>query len=239
MSDLFFNKIAAAGLCSVIGFIGINKFANAVVHPGAAEGTAYSLATDAPIAAVEVVEAPFPSAIWIGARDADKGAKVFKKCQSCHTINDGGKDGTGPNLWNVVNRPKGGIDGFGYSANMKAKGGVWDYAALDEFLEKPKAYIPKTKMGFNGLKKEEDRAALIEYVRLQSGSPVDALMEAAPLPGADQAVETLEDMAEEMVGDVPTMEMPDVEMPTVEVPAVEDVVPEAPEHEAPKPDGGH
>jgi len=234
MSDLFFNKIAAALLCSAIGFISINKFASAVVHPKAAEGVAYSLATDTPIAAVEVVEAPFPSAVWIGARDADKGAKVFKKCQSCHTINDGGKDGTGPNLWNIVDRPKAGIDGFSYSTNMKAKGGVWDYAALDEFLEKPKAYIPKTKMGFNGLKKEEDRAALIEYMRMQSGSPVNALMVAAPLPGADQAVEILEDMAEEMIGEVPTMEMPDVEMPDVE-----EVAPETTEHDAPKPDGGH
>ncbi len=231
MSDLFFNKIAAAALCSVIGFIGINKFASAVVHPKATEGVAYSLATDTPTSAVVAVEAPFPSAIWIGARDAEKGAKVFKKCQSCHTIKEGGKDGTGPNLWNIVERDIGRADGFNYSTNMKAKGGVWDYASLDEFLEKPKAYIPKTKMGFNGLKKEEDRAALIEYLRVQSGSPVAALTAAAPLPGAELTEDMVHEMSEEVL-DVPA-EVP-MEVPT-EVPAVED---DHTHEEAPIP-GGH
>ena len=186
MSDLFVNKIAGALLASALGFIGINRLADHIVHADVPEPSefAYSLAP-VEAAAVEVeVEAPFPSVEWINARDAAKGAKIFKKCKSCHNADDGGKNGTGPALWNVVGRPKGSAEGFSYSSGMTAKGGNWGYAELDEFLTKPKDYITKTKMSFNGLKKETDRAAIIEFLRLQASAPMAPLTEAAPMPGA-------------------------------------------------------
>jgi cytochrome c len=186
MSDLFVNKIAGALLASALGFIGINRLADHIVHADVPEASefAYSLAPVEAAAVVVEVEAPFPSSVWIGAQDATKGAKVFKKCKSCHSVNDGGKNGTGPALWDIVGRAKGSADGFSYSAGMTAKGGNWGYAELDEFLTKPKNYITKTKMSFNGLKKETDRAALIEYLRLQASTPLAPLAEAAPIPGA-------------------------------------------------------
>jgi cytochrome c len=99
--------------------------------------------------------------------DVEKGAKVFKKCKACHTVESGGKNGLGPNLFNIVGRPAAAIDGFKYSDAMTeaAAGGlVWDEANLDEFLKKPKKFIKKTKMSFGGIKKDGKRADLIEYL---------------------------------------------------------------------------
>ena len=184
MSGMFFNKMAGAFLAAGLGFILINKFSGVVMHADVPEPEhfAYRLAAEAPVEKVATVEVAFPSPAWLGARDAEKGAKIFKKCKSCHSAANDKKDGTGPHLWGVVGRPKGSVAGFGYSEGMKAKGGTWGYEELDTFLTKPKDYITKTKMSFNGLKKESDRAAIIEYLRLASDAPMAQLVvaEAAP-----------------------------------------------------------
>lgn len=112
---------------------------------------------------------------------ADRGKKVSKKCAACHTFEEGGKAKVGPNLWNIVNRAKASVDGFAYTENlvaMGAAGEVWSYENLDKMLTDPKAYIPGTKMSFAGLKKAEDRAAMIAYLRSMSNDP-------APLPSAE------------------------------------------------------
>jgi cytochrome c2 len=102
------------------------------------------------------------------AGDAAKGKKVFKKCKACHTIEAGGKNKIGPNLSGIVGRTAGATDGFKYSKALMEKAGeglIWDEANLDEFLKKPKAFIKKTKMSFGGIKKDEKRADLIEYLK--------------------------------------------------------------------------
>lgn len=99
--------------------------------------------------------------------DVAKGAKVFKKCKACHTTESGGKNKIGPNLFGIVGRAAGTIDGFGYSdAMMEAAAGglVWDEANLNGFLKKPKKFMKKTKMSFGGIKKDGKRANLIEYL---------------------------------------------------------------------------
>ncbi len=103
--------------------------------------------------------------------DTKRGTGVFKKCKACHTAEQGGKNKIGPNLWEVVGRPKAGIEGFKYSNALKGLGGDWTYQDLDHFLAKPKAFAPGTKMSFAGLKKETDRASLIAYLRSLSASP--------------------------------------------------------------------
>jgi cytochrome c len=68
----------------------------------------------------------------------------------------------------VVGRAAGGIDGFRYSKPMMEAGAggiIWDDETLSAFLENPRKYIPKTKMSFAGLKKEEDRTAIIAYLK--------------------------------------------------------------------------
>ena len=113
--------------------------------------------------------------------DASAGAAVFKKCASCHTAEKGGPNKVGPNLWGVVNRPVASHEGFSYSAGMKtfSEGGKvnWDYDHLSFFIEAPKKHVPGTAMGFAGLKKPDDRANLIAWLREQADSP-------APLPDA-------------------------------------------------------
>lgn len=101
----------------------------------------------------------------MAAGDADKGAKVFKKCKACHTINQGGKNKVGPNLFGLMGREAGTLKGYKFSKAMKASGVVWDEAALDKFLLKPKKFIKKTKMGFPGLRKESQRADIIAYMK--------------------------------------------------------------------------
>lgn len=100
------------------------------------------------------------------------GEKVFKKCRACHKIGDGAKNAVGPILTDIVGAPAAQVEGFKYSSafeNAAEEGLIWDEAALDAFLAKPKDFIEKTKMSFNGLKKEDDRAAVIEYLRANGG----------------------------------------------------------------------
>ena len=100
-----------------------------------------------------------------------KGEKIFKKCKSCHSVNKGGKNMVGPNLWDVVGRATASVAGFGYSGAFEKLGGDWSYVNLDAFLLSPKSYAKGTKMSFSGLKKAGDRAAVISYLRSLSDSP--------------------------------------------------------------------
>jgi len=105
--------------------------------------------------------------------DADPaaGKKAFSKCKACHTVDDGGKNKVGPNLWDIVGKAKAGVDGFKYSGAFTDLGGEWTYEDLDAFLAKPKEFAPGTKMTFAGMKKAGDRAAIIAYLRSLSDSP--------------------------------------------------------------------
>ncbi|PZF78082.1 cytochrome c family protein [Aestuariivirga litoralis] len=99
--------------------------------------------------------------------DAAKGEKVFVKCKTCHDV-DKGVNRVGPTLKGVVGRPVASVEGFKYSEDMLAKGkegAVWDEATLAAYLPDPKAWVPKTKMAFAGLKKPEDVMDLIAYLK--------------------------------------------------------------------------
>lgn len=99
--------------------------------------------------------------------DIDRGAKIFKKCSSCHNIGKGEGAKVGPNLYGVVGRTKGVFPGFSYSEGLKTKGGIWDRESINQFITKPKDYISGTKMAFAGLKKPQDRADVILYLEKQ------------------------------------------------------------------------
>lgn len=100
------------------------------------------------------------------AADAANGAKVFKKCAICH-VADAPKNKVGPHLVNVIGRTPGGLEGFKYSKAMKAFGesNVWDETTLAAYLAKPRAAIKGTRMAFPGLKKEEQIADVIAYMK--------------------------------------------------------------------------
>lgn len=119
-----------------------------------------------------------------------KGEKAFAKCQSCHTIAAGGPNGIGPNLHGTMGKPLGGHAGFAYSAELKAKGGAWDWDTMNEWLKNPKAYVAGTKMSFAGLPKVEDRAAIAMYLNSQgSNLPVPTFV-ADAAAGAPAGEET-------------------------------------------------
>ena len=96
------------------------------------------------------------------------GEKVFRKCKSCHEVGEGAKNKSGPHLTDILGRTFAAADGFSYSgvfAEAAGEGRTWDEEALATFLTKPKAYMPGTKMGFAGLKKEADLAAIIAFLK--------------------------------------------------------------------------
>lgn len=115
-------------------------------------------------AAVEEVAA---AATEVPAVDLKKGKKLLGKCKACHTFDKGGKNRVGPNQWGVYGRDIATVEGFKYSkAFIKKKGEiVWNDENLDDYLKSPKKFIKGNKMAFAGLKKEEDRAALIAYLK--------------------------------------------------------------------------
>lgn len=122
-----------------------------------------------------------PIASLMGAADPAKGAEVFKKCASCHTPNQGGANGIGPNLWGVLGKPHGGTAGFAYTDALKGIQGAWNFDSMNAWLISPRKYAPGTKMTFAGLSKPEDRANVIAYLN-SNGSNLP--MPAAPAPGA-------------------------------------------------------
>jgi cytochrome c len=119
--------------------------------------------------------------------DPAKGEGVSKKCTSCHTFNQGGANGIGPNLYGVVgDHIAEGRGGFAFSDGLKSKGGTWDFASLNQWLHNPKAFAPGTKMTFAGLGNAEDRANLIAWLNTQgSNLPLPAAPAAAAAAPAD------------------------------------------------------
>lgn len=96
------------------------------------------------------------------------GEKLFRQCKACHQVGDGAKNRVGPQLNGVMGRTIGAVDGFRYSktmASMGEEGQVWDEDALAAFLSDPRGYVKGTKMSFRGLKKDEDIAAMTEYLK--------------------------------------------------------------------------
>jgi len=96
--------------------------------------------------------------------DAAAGEKVFRKCKACH-VADAETNRVGPYLVGIVGRPAGMAEGFNYSDAMKDSGVIWDEETLAQYLANPKGFIDKNKMAFPGLKKEEDVANVIAYLK--------------------------------------------------------------------------
>jgi cytochrome c len=101
-----------------------------------------------------------------------EGEKVFNKCKACHTVEQGGANKVGPNLWNIVGAPEAHIQGFAYSDALAGRHDQqWTYQELDAFLTNPKAHVPGTKMTFAGISDPKDRAAVIRYLAANTENP--------------------------------------------------------------------
>jgi cytochrome c len=102
--------------------------------------------------------------------DIANGQRKFAVCRSCHTLNAGGSDMTGPNLHGLLGRKAATHGGFKYSDALKASGITWDAATLDPWLENPRTRVPGTKMVFAGVSNPKDRVDLIGYLAAETGT---------------------------------------------------------------------
>lgn len=129
---------------------------------------------------------PLPN--LLAAADVEKGKAVFAKCAACHTDNQGGANGIGPNLYAVVGDEIGhGRGGFAFSDALKNHGGKWTFENLDAWLLSPRKFANGTKMSFAGLSSPEDRANLIVYLNTQGSNLPLPAAEAAPAADAAAA----------------------------------------------------
>jgi len=177
MSDeLGFNKIAGAVLGTLI-FVLVVSFATEAIFdvekpakPGyVVEGVVEENA--GPATAEKPEEMPDWGTV-LPTADAAAGKTISARCLQCHTLGKGEPNKIGPNIYDVVNQPRGeGRNGFSFSSAMKAKGGTWTYDELFKFLKSPGAYINGTKMSFAGLSRAEDRVNLIAFLRTQNDNP--------------------------------------------------------------------
>jgi cytochrome c len=193
MDSFEFNKLIGALLGAVFVVFSISIVSNAIFASPAPEQFGFAIEAPEEETAESGPAAPAeePIAVLLASANPEAGAAVFKKCTACHTGESGGANKVGPNLWNIVNRPLASHEGFAYSAAMKefAQGGsvVWDYEHLSNFLASPKGYIKGTAMGFAGVKKPDERANLIAYLRTLSDSPAPLPEAAAPAAAAEPA----------------------------------------------------
>jgi len=180
MDSLEINKAVAAFLVAGIAFMGAGLISDALVHPTQIKGTAIKI--DLPseqTAAAAPAEAEPPIAVLLASADPARGEAGVKSsgCVACHSFNEGGKAGVGPNLYGVVGGPHGHMEGYTYSAAIKGKQGPWTFEAMNEWLKKPSAYAPGTKMSYAGLADPKKRADIIDYLRTLAKEPL-------PLPAA-------------------------------------------------------
>lgn len=191
MSDLKMNSVFGVVLASVLGVMAVGVAAETVIHPNYPEKAGFL---------PEVIETPGGGGPAAPAGPPDfgrlfadpavlaeligRGERVVAQCRACHTFEAGGPNGIGPNMHDVFGRAVASHAGFAYSDAMTAHGGNWDYLALNEFLRSPAQTVRGTKMAFAGLRNDQDRVAMIAYLRSISPNSVPL---PAPLPEAAPA----------------------------------------------------
>lgn len=179
------NTIAGWALAGGIAALGLSIVSGEYFHAERPEKMGYVVEGVEEEGGAEGGAPAQPVEFYLASADPAKGADVFKKCAACHVAANGGANGLGPNLWNVVGKEIGKGGGFPFSDALASKGGTWEWTNLNDWLASPKKFAPGTKMTFAGLGKPEDRANVIAYLNQQSSAPNP--MPAAPAAAAAPA----------------------------------------------------
>lgn len=235
MDSFEFNKLIGALLGTVFIVFTIGLLSDGIFASPHPEKPGYGIEApdeEASAAGGAPVAEEKPIAVLLASADATAGAAVFKKCQACHSGEKGGPNKVGPDLWAIVDRPVAAHEGFAYSAAMKefAKGGseLWTYDNLNHFLTSPKALVKGTAMGFAGLKKPEERANVIAYLRTLADTPVP--LPEAPAPASAPAGDAA---APAPAAPAPAEAAPAAPAPAEAAPAPAEAAPAAPAPAAP------
>ncbi|MEM6338847.1 MAG: cytochrome c family protein [Pseudomonadota bacterium] len=168
MSGLELNKIAAAILLASLIAMVVGVVSNILYKPKlevAQRGYQIEVAEDSAPDVPGQPEEPLNIEELMANANAEAGAKTIKKCVACHSFDQGGASKVGPNLWKIVNAQKGKKPGYPYSKAILAAGGSWDNESLFHFLKRPGKYMPGPKMSFAGIRKPEDIADVIAYLK--------------------------------------------------------------------------
>lgn len=178
---LYGNKIAAAALVTILLAFGLpitiqtmGKIFGGHHHHDEDNpwGTVYPTSDAIVLAGGGPVEEEIiPIEVYWAEASAQRGERAAGLCAACHTFEQGGAQGIGPNLWNVVGREVGGVSGFGYSSVMADYSGPWDYYNLDKYLENSQSYMPGTAMN-QMVRKDDKRADILAYLQSLSDSPI-------------------------------------------------------------------
>jgi cytochrome c len=171
MDSFEFNKIAGAVLACVLFVMIIGKVSGMVVHPHIPEKPAIAV-PDEPAATGPATAGPAKAPPLPEGGDAAAGKTVFTKvCATCHTADQGGRNGQGPNLFGAAGGKRPHNATFAFTPALQAKGGEWTYEDLNHMIFKPTAFVRGTKMAYAGLAKEQDRADLIAFLRTMADQP--------------------------------------------------------------------
>ncbi|AYG94380.1 cytochrome c family protein [Brevundimonas naejangsanensis] len=195
--DLKWNKIMGACLGTAFAILVVQQVSGFVYQTKQPEKMGYFVdAPDESAAGPAEAVLPIDWGTVLPTADLAAGEAAFARCQACHTVNSGGADGIGPNLFGVVGGPAMHRAGFAYSdamAKHKAAAPTWNYDELDHFLNAPGRYVPGTKMSFAGIRDEKTRINLIAWLRTQGSAgfaipaPDPARQPGAAAPAAAEA----------------------------------------------------
>lgn len=200
MKNLETNKIAAAVLLAGVIAMVTGKISDILYHPDTDEKRGYSIEVAEPSEDGKAEKKEEISlAQLLQNASLEKGEKTFKKCVACHSIEQGGANKTGPNIYGMLNSDIAAKDDFSYSDALKEKNDKWTYENLYAFLQNPKAYAPGTKMSFLGLRKPQQAADMIVYLRSYGGNdiPLPVVEVTEPEIEADNPEESADSVDEE------------------------------------------